>query len=48
VTSPPRTGAPVAAPPAPGDSPLAVRGLTVSYGEKPAVFSVDATFRRGR
>ncbi len=28
----------------PADSPLAVRGLTVSYGEKPAVFSVDATF----
>jgi manganese/zinc/iron transport system ATP- binding protein len=26
------------------ESPLAVRGLTVSYGEKPAVFSVDATF----
>ncbi len=26
------------------DSPLAVRGLTVSYAEKPAVFSVDATF----
>ena len=26
------------------DAPLAVRGLTVSYGEKPAVFSVDATF----
>jgi len=25
-------------------NPLAVRGLTVSYGEKPAVFSVDATF----
>lgn len=25
-------------------SPLAVRGLTVSYGEKPAIFSVDATF----
>jgi len=25
-------------------SPLAVRGLTVSYGEKPALFSVDATF----
>nr|WP_245538084.1 metal ABC transporter ATP-binding protein [Roseobacter litoralis] len=24
--------------------PLAVRGLTVSYGEKPAVFSVDADF----
>ena len=28
----------------PADIPLAVRGLTVSYGEKPAVFSVDATF----
>ncbi len=27
------------------ESPLAVAGLTVSYGEKPAVFSVDATFR---
>ncbi|MCY6381611.1 metal ABC transporter ATP-binding protein [Hoeflea prorocentri] len=26
------------------DSPLAVSGLTVSYGEKPAVFSVDACF----
>ncbi len=26
------------------DSPLAIRGLTVSYGEKPAVFSLDATF----
>ena len=25
-------------------TPLAVRGLTVSYGEKPAVFSVDADF----
>ena len=25
-------------------SPLTVRGLTVSYGEKPAVFSIDATF----
>jgi manganese/zinc/iron transport system ATP- binding protein len=33
-----------AAGPAPADSPLAVRGLTVSYGDKPAVFSVDATF----
>lgn len=31
----------------PSDSPLAIRGLTVSYGEKPAVFSVDATFRPG-
>ncbi|SNS69996.1 metal ABC transporter ATP-binding protein [Tropicimonas sediminicola] len=29
------------------ESPLAIRGLTVSYGEKPAVFSVDATFRDG-
>ena len=29
------------------DSPLAIRGLTVSYGEKPAVFSVDATFAPG-
>ncbi|MEL6550165.1 MAG: metal ABC transporter ATP-binding protein [Pseudomonadota bacterium] len=26
---------------------LAVRGLTVSYGEKPAVFSMDATFEAG-
>lgn len=32
---------------APDDSPLAIRGLTVSYGEKPAVFSVDATLRPG-
>ncbi len=29
---------------APTDAALAVRGVTVSYGEKPAVFSVDATF----
>jgi len=28
----------------PEDAALAVRGLTVSYGDKPAVFSVDATF----
>lgn len=28
----------------PVNAPLAVRGLTVSYGEKPAVFSIDATF----
>jgi manganese/zinc/iron transport system ATP- binding protein len=28
-------------------SPLAIRGLTVSYDQKPAVFSVDATFRPG-
>lgn len=27
------------------DSPLSIRGLTVSYGEKPAVFSVDVSFR---
>ena len=27
----------------PADAPLAIRGLTVSYGEKPVVFSVDAT-----
>ena len=29
------------------DLPLVIRGLTVSYGEKPAVFSVDATFEPG-
>jgi manganese/zinc/iron transport system ATP- binding protein len=28
-------------------APLAVRGMTVSYGEKPALFSVDATFPGG-
>jgi len=28
-------------------SPLAIRGMTVSYGEKPAIFSVDATFKPG-
>ena len=28
----------------PAEAPLAIRGLTVSYGDKPAVFSVDATF----
>ncbi|NDR56602.1 zinc ABC transporter ATP-binding protein AztA [Aliiruegeria sabulilitoris] len=28
-------------------SPLAIRGLTVSYGEKPAVFSIDATVQDG-
>ncbi len=37
------------APPAPdASSPLHVRGLTVSYAEKPAVFSVDATFPKGQ
>jgi len=29
------------------DSPLAVRGMTVSYGQKPAVFSVDMTVEAG-
>lgn len=29
-------------------TPMAVRGLTVSYGEKPAVFSVDMTLTKGR
>jgi len=29
---------------APSDAALALRGLTVSYGQKPAVFSVDASF----
>jgi len=29
------------------DAPLSVRGLTVSYGAKPAVFSVDLTLRPG-
>lgn len=29
------------------DSPLAIRGLTVSYGQKPAVFSVDMTIAPG-
>ncbi|WP_282022375.1 metal ABC transporter ATP-binding protein [Ruegeria faecimaris] len=30
-----------------GESPLAIRGLTVSYGQKPAVFSVDMTVQPG-
>lgn len=29
------------------DAPLAIRGMTVSYGQKPVVFSVDATFPQG-
>jgi manganese/zinc/iron transport system ATP- binding protein len=33
---------------APADSPLAIRGLTVSYGGKPAVFSVDMTVAAGQ
>lgn len=31
----------------PESSPLAVRGLTVSYGEQPVVFSVDMTVQKG-
>ncbi len=30
------------------DSPLVIRGMTVAYDRKPAVFSVDAAFRSGR
>ncbi len=30
------------------DSPLAIRGLTVTYGQKPAVFSVDMTVAAGQ
>ena len=30
------------------DSPLAIRGLTVTYGQKPAVFSVDMTVEPGK
>lgn len=40
-------GAAVEADPAVQNAPLAVRGMTVSYGDKPAVFSVDATFEEG-
>ena len=29
------------------ESPLAIRGLTVSYGEKPAIFSIDAVIEAG-
>ncbi len=29
-------------------NPLAIRGLTVSYAEKPAVFSVDVSYRAGQ
>lgn len=38
-------GEPAVAPAAP--AALSVRGLTASYGDKPAVFSVDATFPAG-
>jgi len=34
--------------PRPDDSPLAINGLTVSYGETPAVFSVDVSFSPGQ
>ena len=34
-------------PPTSDDSPLAVRGLTVSYGDKPAIFSVDTIVPQG-
>ncbi len=30
-----------------GDSPLAIRGMTVSYGDQPVVYSVDMTVRQG-
>ncbi len=32
---------------APDQSPLAIRGLTVSYGEQPVVFSIDMTVQDG-
>ncbi len=32
---------------APSNAALALQGLTVSYGERPAVFSVDAIFKAG-
>jgi manganese/zinc/iron transport system ATP- binding protein len=41
------TGRPVAPPQQDGAAALALRGVTVSYGERPAVFSVDATFPAG-
>lgn len=40
-------GALLGAQPSPADAALAVRGMTVSYGQKPALFSVDATFPSG-
>ena len=44
ITIAARDGQATVPPAAPGDSPLSLRGLTVSYGNKPAIFSVDATF----
>jgi len=38
----------VIGPAIPSDAPLVVRGLTISYAEKPAVFSIDATFQPER
>lgn len=32
----------------PEAGPLAIRGMTVFYDQKPAIFSIDATFRKGR
>lgn len=29
------------------DAPLVVRGMTVTYAQKPAIFSIDATFPKG-
>jgi len=37
----------IAVPDIDGDAALAIRGLTVSYGGAPVVFSVDATFPEG-
>ena len=39
-----REGLPADLEPRPADTALSVRGLTVSYGDKPAIFSVDAGF----
>ncbi|MGR3512451.1 MAG: metal ABC transporter ATP-binding protein [Paracoccaceae bacterium] len=41
------TAANITETPAAPDSPLSVRGMTVFYDQKPAVFSVDVTFRAG-
>ncbi|MCR9086915.1 MAG: metal ABC transporter ATP-binding protein [Rhodobacteraceae bacterium] len=47
VTVAAQDGQALRAPDPVASAPLAVRGVTVSYGEKPAVFSVDATFPAG-
>lgn len=41
------SGGRAVAAPVRADSPLAIRGLTVSYADTPAVFSLDATFEAG-